>query len=103
MSSDEDFLGARASRPHKAWHGLAYLSHFDQPRTAPFPVYCVKDVPGLYRKITPPLRESRRSRAAKGRLMRWGDGRLPASSKKEIHEGIKRAIHEGPRRRTKGH
>ena len=26
MSSDEDFLGARASRPHKAWHGLAYLS-----------------------------------------------------------------------------
>ena len=23
MSSDEDFLGARASRPHKAWHGLA--------------------------------------------------------------------------------
>ena len=62
MSSDEDFLGARASRPHKAWHGLAYLSHFDQPRTAPFPVYCVKDVPGLYRKITPPLRESRRSK-----------------------------------------
>ena len=23
MSLDEDFLGARASRPHKAWHGLA--------------------------------------------------------------------------------
>ena len=23
MSSDEDFLGARASRPHKAWQGLA--------------------------------------------------------------------------------
>ena len=54
MSSDEDFLGARASRPHKAWQGLAYLSHFDQPRTAPFPVYCVKDVPVCTAKSLPP-------------------------------------------------
>ena len=35
MSWDDDFLGARASRPHKAWHSFAYLPHFDQPGTAP--------------------------------------------------------------------
>ena len=28
---NDDFLGARASRPHKAWHSFAYLPHFDQP------------------------------------------------------------------------
>ena len=36
MSSDEDFLGARASRPHKAWHGLAYLRHLDRPAASPW-------------------------------------------------------------------
>ena len=35
MPWDDDFLGARASRPHKAWHSFAYLPHFDQPGTAP--------------------------------------------------------------------
>ena len=35
MSWDDDYLGARASRPHKAWHSFAYLPHFDQPGTAP--------------------------------------------------------------------
>ena len=34
-SSDDDFLGARASRPHKAWHNRGYLSEFDQPGRAP--------------------------------------------------------------------
>ena len=36
MSWDDDFLGARASRPHKAWQSFAHLRHFDQPGTAPF-------------------------------------------------------------------
>ena len=35
MSWDDDYLGARASRPHKAWHNFAYLPHFDQPGTVP--------------------------------------------------------------------
>ena len=35
MPWDDDFLGARASRPHKAWHSFAYLPHFDQPGSAP--------------------------------------------------------------------
>ena len=34
MSWDEGFLGARASRPHKAWHSLGHLLHLDQPGTA---------------------------------------------------------------------
>ena len=35
MSWDDDFLGARASRPHKPGRSFAYLPHFDQPGTAP--------------------------------------------------------------------
>ena len=33
---DEGPLGARASRPHKAWHRLGHLPHVDQPATAPW-------------------------------------------------------------------
>ena len=36
MSWDEGFPGARASRPHQAWHSLGYLPHLDQPGTAPW-------------------------------------------------------------------
>ena len=36
MSWDEGFLGARASRPHQAWHSLGHLPHLDQPGTAPW-------------------------------------------------------------------
>ena len=35
MSWDDGFPGARASRPHKAWHSLGHLPHLDQPGTAP--------------------------------------------------------------------
>ena len=36
MSWDDGFLGARASRPHQAWHSLGHLPHLDQPATAPW-------------------------------------------------------------------
>ena len=36
MSWDDGFLGARASRPHKAWHTLGHLPYLDQPATAPW-------------------------------------------------------------------
>ncbi len=36
MSWDEGFLGARASRPHQAWHSLGPLPDLDQPGTAPW-------------------------------------------------------------------
>ena len=29
-------LGARASRPHKAWHNRGYLPHFDEAGTVQF-------------------------------------------------------------------
>ena len=39
MSWDDGFPGARASRPHKAWHSLGHLSHLDQPGMAPWLSY----------------------------------------------------------------
>ena len=36
MSWDDGFLGARASRPHQAWHSLGHLPPLDQPGTAPW-------------------------------------------------------------------
>ena len=36
MSWDDGFLGARASRPHQAWHSLGHLPHLDQTETAPW-------------------------------------------------------------------
>ena len=36
MSWDDGLLGARASRPHQAWHSLGHLPHLDQPGTAPW-------------------------------------------------------------------
>ena len=36
MSWDEGFLGARASRPHQAWHSLGHLPHLDRPGTEPW-------------------------------------------------------------------
>ena len=38
-SWDDGFPGARASRPHQAWHSLGHLPHLDQPGTAPWLSY----------------------------------------------------------------
>ncbi len=43
MSWDDGFLGARASRPHQAWHSLGHLPHLDQPGTAPWLSYGLAD------------------------------------------------------------
>ena len=43
MSWDEGLLGARASRPHQAWHSLGHLPHLDQPGTAPCLSYGLAD------------------------------------------------------------
>ena len=109
-SWDESFLGARASRPHQAWHSLGHLPHLDRPATAPWLSFGLADgVPahrvaacsialklsGVQRdrmragrprsqgNHSPPLRGSRRSRAARRRLMRWGGGRRVTSQNKE--------------------
>ena len=95
--------GARASRPHNDWHGLGHLLHLDRPAAAPWlsfglAVVVTADVVAACKAarklsdlhkgirmragrprsqempITPPLRGSRRSRAGRRRLMRWGGG-----------------------------
>ena len=43
MSWDDGFLGARASRPHQAWHSLGHLPHLDQPGTAPWVSFDLAD------------------------------------------------------------
>ena len=49
MSWDEGFLGARASRPHQAWHSLGHLPHLDQPGTAPWLSYGLADAVPAHR------------------------------------------------------
>ena len=43
MSWDDGLLGARASRPHQAWHSLGHLPHLDQPGTAPWVSFGLAD------------------------------------------------------------
>ena len=43
MSWDEGFPGARASRPHQAWHSHGHLPHLQQPGTAPGLSLCLAD------------------------------------------------------------
>ncbi len=49
MSWDEGFPGARASRPHQAWHSLGYLPHLDQPGTAPWLSFGLADAVPAHR------------------------------------------------------
>ena len=42
-SWDDGFPGARASRPHQAWHSLGHLPHLDQPGTAPWVSFGLAD------------------------------------------------------------
>ena len=48
-SWDEGFPGARASRPHQAWHSLGHLPHLDQPGTAPWLSYGLADAVPAHR------------------------------------------------------
>ena len=49
MSWDDGFPGARASRPHQAWHSLGHLPHLDQPGTAPWLSFGLADAVPAYR------------------------------------------------------
>ena len=40
---ENDNLGARASRPHKAWHNRGYLPHFDKAGTVQFLAFRLVD------------------------------------------------------------
>ncbi len=107
MSWDEGFLGARASRPHQAWHSLGHLPHLDQPGTAPWLSFGLADTVPAHRvaacsialKLSDGQRDSmragrprsrgcrldgevggiRRATSLKAGLSPLGDSRLPAS------------------------
>ena len=49
MSWDDGLLGARAGRPHQAWHSLGHLPHLDQPGTAPWLSFGLADAVPAHR------------------------------------------------------
>ena len=71
MSWDEGFPGARASRPHQAWHSLGHLPHLDQPATAPWLSFGLADGVRAHRvaacSIALKLNGSQRDRMRAGR------------------------------------
>ena len=108
MSWDEGLLGARASRPHQAWHSLGHLPHLDQPGTAPCLSYGLADgVPAdrvaacsIALKLSGGQRDrmragrprsqampSRRATSQKADVRPLGNSRLPASPAPAPHDG----------------
>ena len=78
MSWDDGFPGARASRPHQAWHSLGHLPHLDQPGTAPWLSFGLADGVTAHRvaacSIAPKLsavqRDSMRAGRPRSRVIR---------------------------------
>ena len=91
MSRDDDFLGARASRPHKAWHSFAYLPHFDQPGTAPLLSFQLADAVSADRvaacRIALKLSGRQAANAAGCLQRRWPSWRREASLGSQAHPG----------------
>ena len=97
MSWDDGFLGARASRPHQAWHSLGHLPHLDQPGTAPWLSFGLADAVPADRvaacSITLKLSGGQRDRMRAGRprsqampSRRCGGGVWRATSQKaDVH------------------
>ena len=83
-SWDEGFLGARASRPHQAWHSLGHLPHLDQPGTAPWLSFGLADgvpahrvaVCSIARKLSAVQRDRMRAGRPRSQEMpsRWCGG-----------------------------
>ena len=71
MSWDDGLLGARASRPHQAWHSLGHLPHLDQPGTAPWLSFGLADAVPAHRvaacSIAPKLSGGQRDSMRAGR------------------------------------
>ena len=97
MSWDDGFLGARASRPHQAWHSLGHLPHLDQPGTAPWLSFGLADAVPAHRvaasSIALKLSGGQRDRMRAGRprsqampSRRCGGGVWRATSQKaDVH------------------
>ena len=78
MSWDDGFPGARASRPHQAWHSLGHLPHLDQPGTAPWLSFGLADAVPAHRvaacsialKLSGGQRNSMRAGRPRSRVIR---------------------------------
>ena len=91
MSWDEGLLGARASRPHQAWHSLGHLPHLDQPGTAPWLSFGLADAVPAHRvaacSIALKLSGGQRDRMLSGPRSQGGQtgcGRV-TSQKADVH------------------
>ena len=87
MSWDDGFPGARASRPHQAWHSLWPSPHLDQPGTAPWLSFGLADAVPAHRvaacsialKLSGNQRNSMRAGRPRSQVIREQDaGGTPA-------------------------
>ena len=95
MSCDGGLLGARASRPHKAWHSLDHLPHLDRPAAAPWLSFELADAVRPHRvaacRIARNLSGGHRDRMRAGRPRSQakadavGSGRRPTSQRAGVH------------------
>ena len=107
MSWDEGFLGARASRPHQAWHSLGHLPHLDQPGTAPWLSFgLAAAVPAdrvaacsIALKLSGGQRDSMRAGRPRSRAM--PSRRCRADHSRKNGRLFMNVNHEGTRRKTK--
>ena len=102
MSWNEGFLGARASRPHQAWHSLGHLSHLDQPGTAPWVSFGLADAVPAHRvaacSIALKLSGGQRDRMRAGRPRSQGNhSPLEGESQKPSRQAKADAVGGGRR------
>ena len=99
MSWDDGFLGARASRPHQAWHSLGHLPHLDQPGPAPWLSFGLADaVPAdrvaacsIARKLSGGQRDRMRAGRPRSQAMpsrRCGGGCLAGDFSESCFHGL---------------
>ena len=102
MSWDDGFPGARASRPHQAWHSLGHLPHLDQPGTAPWLSFSLADAVPAHRvaacSIALKLSGSQRDRMRAGRPRSQGNhSPLEGESQKPSRQAKADAVGAGGR------
>ena len=102
MSWDDGFLGARAGRPHQAWHSLGHLPHLDQPGTAPWLSFGLADAVPAHRvaacSIALKLSGGQRDRMRAGRPRSQGNhSPLEGESQKPSRQAKADAVGGGRR------
>ena len=102
MSWDDGFPGARASRPHQAWHSLGHLPRLDQPGTAPWLSFGLADAVPAHRvaacSIALKLSGGQRDRMRAGRPRSQGNhSPLEGESQKPSRQAKADAVGGGRR------